>query len=64
MCFYFCSKIIIINGGIDIINTLSKEYGARAPIFVDNAESVNQLIKTNSQIIRLVVSEDKKLRIE
>lgn len=53
-----------INAGIDIINTLSKEYGARAPIFVDNAESVNQLIMTGSQIVRLVVSEDEELTVE
>lgn len=53
-----------INAGIDIINTLSKEYDTRAPIFVDNAESVNELIKTDSQIVRLVVSDDKELRVE
>lgn len=53
-----------INAGIDIINTLSKEYGARAPIFVDNAESVNQLLMTVSQIVRLVVSEDEELTVE
>ena len=53
-----------INAGIDIINTLSKEYDTWAPIFVDNAESVNELIKTESQIVRLVVSDDKELRAE
>ncbi len=53
-----------INLGIDIINTLSTAYGVRVPLFVDNAESVTQLEKCGSQIIRLVVSEnDKELRV-
>ena len=52
-----------INLGIDIINTLSTAYGVRVPLFVDNAESVTKLEHCNSQIIRLVVSEnDKELR--
>lgn len=54
-----------INAGIDIINTLSEHYKARAPIFIDNAEAVTQLLETSSQVVRLVVSEaDKKLRVE
>ena len=54
-----------INTGLDIINTLSSHYEFSAPIFVDNAEAVTELIKTKSQVIRLVVSEqDKVLRIE
>lgn len=54
-----------INLGIDIINTLSRAYGVSVPLFVDNAESVTKLENTNTQIIRLVVSEnDKKLRCE
>ena len=53
-----------INLGIDIINTLSTAYGVRVPLFVDNAESVTKLEHCNSQIIRLVVSEnDKELRV-
>ena len=53
-----------INLGIDIINTLSVAYGVRVPLFVDNAESVTKLESCNSQIIRLVVSEnDKELRV-
>jgi len=53
-----------INLGIDIINTLSAAYGVRVPLFVDNAESVTNLEKCGSQIIRLVVSEnDKELRV-
>lgn len=53
-----------INAGLDIINTLCSHYGVQAPIFIDNRESVNQLIETNSQIINLIVSTDKKLRVE
>ena len=53
-----------INLGIDIINTLSLAYGVRVPLFVDNAESVTKLENCNSQVIRLVVSEnDKELRV-
>lgn len=52
------------NVGIDIINTLSMAYGVTVPLFIDNAESVTNLEKTNCQVIRLVVSEsDKELRI-
>lgn len=54
-----------INIGIDIINTLTEYYGIRAPIFIDNAESVTRFIRSDSQIVSLVVSRsDKKLRIE
>ena len=53
-----------INVGIDIINTLSAAYGVSVPLFVDNAESVTRLEGSQTQIIRLVVSEnDKELRI-
>lgn len=54
-----------INVGLDIIRTLSEHYGFSAPIFIDNAESVTSIIETESQQIRLVVSEkDKELRVE
>jgi DNA repair exonuclease SbcCD ATPase subunit len=54
-----------INAGLDIINVLSEFYGIAAPIFIDNAESVHTLIDTDSQLIRLVVSEEhKKLLVE
>lgn len=53
-----------INAGIDIINTLSDHFNIQAPIFVDNAESVNQLIPCSSQVIRLVVTEDKQLVVK
>lgn len=52
-----------INAGLDIINTLCNFHQVTAPIFVDNAESINEIIPTQSQIIKLVVSHDKELRI-
>lgn len=53
-----------INAGLDIINALSNHYGVQAPIFIDNRESVNELLNTESQVINLIVSKDKSLRIE
>jgi len=54
-----------VNAGVDIINTLCEHFGVRAPIFIDNRESVIELIDTESQLINLIVSDqDKKLRIE
>jgi exonuclease SbcC len=53
-----------INAGLDIINTITRHYGITAPVFVDNAEAVNELIPCDSQVIRLLVSKDKTLRVE
>ena len=53
-----------INMGLDIINALSNHHQVELPIFIDNAESVNKLMPVASQIIKLIVSNDKKLRIE
>ena len=53
-----------VNAGLDIINTLCRFHGICAPIFIDNRESVNNLIPTESQIINLVVTIDNKLTIE
>lgn len=54
-----------INIGLDIITTLQEHYGMTAPVWVDNSESVVELLPLKSQLIRLVVSgKDKKLRIE
>ena len=53
-----------INAGVDIINTLCEFYKVSAPIFIDNRESVVDLIESGSQIINLIVSaHDKKLRV-
>lgn len=53
-----------INAGLDVINSLSKHYEKEIPIFVDNAESVNELVETESQLITLSVSKYKSLRVE
>lgn len=54
-----------INLGIDIINTLSRHYGIRVPLFVDNAESITRLEPGLGQVIRLVVSPGESvLRLE
>ncbi len=53
-----------INAGIDIINTLNEYYGVSAPIVIDNAEAVNNIINSNSQMIKLSVSLDKSLRVK
>lgn len=54
-----------INAGVDIINTLSEHYKVSAPIFIDNRESVIELIDSDSQIVNLIVSEEhKELTIE
>ncbi|HEY9542992.1 AAA family ATPase [Prevotella sp.] len=53
-----------VNAGLDIINALCRFYGICAPIFIDNRESVNEIIETESQIINLVVTNDNKLTIK
>ena len=53
-----------VNAGLDIINALCGYYGICAPIFIDNRESVNNIIPVQSQIINLVVTNDKKLTIQ
>jgi exonuclease SbcC len=53
-----------VNASLDIINTLCRYYDAYAPIVTDNSESVNKLIDTKSQQIRLFVSEDENIIIK
>ena len=54
-----------INAGLDCIKTLSEFYSVNVPLFVDNAESVTNLYNMDTQVIRLVVSEnDTELRCE
>lgn len=53
-----------INAGLDIINAICKAKGVNAPIFVDNAESVNNVLETSSQKILLCVTKDKQLTIQ
>lgn len=53
-----------INAGIDIINAMCRNHNAFAPIIVDNAESITDILPTASQQIRLVVSaQDKELTV-
>lgn len=52
-----------VNAGLDIINALCAYYGICAPIFIDNRESVNDIIPVQSQIINLVVTNDNKLTV-
>lgn len=55
-----------IIAGLDIINSLSHLYGAEAPIFVDNAEAINDsnLPSMGCQMVLLTVSDDKDLKVE
>ncbi len=53
-----------INMGIDIINAICEFEGITAPIFIDNAESVNELLPSKSQVIQLVVTTDNELSIK
>lgn len=49
-----------INAGISAINMYQRHYGLIAPIFVDNKESVTDLIDTDAQVISLQVDGSKK----
>lgn len=46
-----------MNAGLDIINALIDHYDVKAPIFIDNRESVTNIKAPNTQIINLVVTE-------
>lgn len=45
-----------MNAGLDIINALIDHYDVKAPIFIDNRESVTNIKAPNTQIINLVVT--------
>lgn len=54
-----------LNAGLDIISALSEAAGIHLPVWVDNAESVTELLPVDTQVIRLAVSaQDKTLRVE
>ena len=55
-----------IIAGLQIIKALQKLYGAYLPIFIDNAESVNDfnLPDMDCQLIKLKVSDDNELKVE
>lgn len=55
-----------IVSGLDIIRSLSELYGVSVPIFVDNAESLNEfnVPDMDAQLILLSVSADKQLKVD
>ena len=57
------AKII---GGLDVIDALSELYGVTAPIWLDNAEAINDvnIPETKAQMILLRVSDEPGLTIE
>ena len=52
-----------INAGLDIIRTLQRYYDVYAPVFVDNKESVTELVNMDCQLVCLQVTGDKELVI-
>ena len=48
---------------LDICTTLAEHYGKNLPIFVDNAESVTDMQKTQNQKILLIVSHHDELTV-
>ena len=50
-----------VNAGVDIINALCEHYNVTAPVFVDNRESVINLIACASQIINLFAFKGEKV---
>lgn len=55
-----------IIAGLDIISSLSALYGVSAPIFIDNAEALNDfnIPAMDCQMVLLKVSDDKELKVE
>ena len=52
-----------IDVGIDCANAFSDYNRVYAPIIIDNSESCNSLLRTNSQLIKLAVTTDPHLKI-
>lgn len=52
-----------INAGLDIINSICRTQGVSAPIFIDNAEGINQPIASLSQRVMLEVNDNKELKV-
>lgn len=51
------------NAALDIVNGFAKAYGVSVPLFIDGAESVTDLIKTDNQLITLAVKPNSALNI-
>lgn len=60
------NKAESILSGIDISSAFMRHFGLNMPLFIDDAESIsiNNEIVTDRQLIRLIVSDDDKIRIE
>ena len=52
-----------INAGLDVINSLSEHFEKRVSIFVDNAESITDILEVKSQIVKLYVTKNQDLKI-
>lgn len=52
-----------ILAGLDIIQAMQRKVGIYAPIFCDNAESVNAYPRMGNQMIYLKVTDDKELKV-
>ncbi|WP_461467095.1 DUF2813 domain-containing protein [Parvimonas micra] len=52
-----------INAGLDVINSLSEHFEKRVPIFVDNAESITDVLPVESQIVKMYVVKNQNLKI-
>lgn len=57
------NKAETILSGIDISNAFMRYFGLNMPLFIDDAESIskNNEIKTDRQLIKLIVSNDDKI---
>lgn len=55
-----------IIAGLDIIRSLSELYGVSAPVFADNSEAIStgNFPDMDTQIIHLIVTDDKELTVE
>lgn len=56
--YYSANNAGQINAGLEIISVLSKHYEVKLPVFVDNAEGVNNLVQMDTQLIELVVTTE------
>lgn len=52
-----------VNAGVDIVNAFAKAYGVSTPLFIDNAESVTDILPYNGQRITLTVVPNGELTI-
>ena len=53
-----------MNVGLDIIRTLQAHYGIQAPVWIDHAESVTEILNVDAQMIKLIVDKNhKKLEV-